>query len=95
MVYFDVDMYDHGCCGVPFKSVLNAIKAGCYMPYDECRIKKAFNFGKGTLADLKRFAKANKSQLLTANEFYSLLDKLPDSEKLQHINFINEMTHKL
>lgn len=41
--------------------LMEAIKQGWYVAYDEERIRKAHNFGHGTMADMKRYMKNNKA----------------------------------
>lgn len=93
-VLFLVYSHNCGCTGVRYKSKGEAIRDGSYMPYDERRIKSGFNFGYGTIQDLKRFARFNNAEILNSSEFYGILDgiKLSESELSKHYSFIREMT---
>lgn len=93
-VLFIVDRCNRGCTGVRYKNKGEAINDGGYMPYDERRIKLGFNFGNGTIQDLKRFARCNNADILNEYEFYNILRglKLSESELEKHKSFINEMT---
>lgn len=42
-------------------SVQGAIKAGLFVPWDDERIKQAFNNGNGTRADFQRYQQANRA----------------------------------
>lgn len=91
MVVYLVDRYDHGCWGRKFKNDLEAIRFGCYMPWNRRRIRLAFNFSNGTIRDLRRFAKGNNSKIMSEDKFMALLRQLPVEEQQTHIEFINEM----
>lgn len=44
--------------------VKDAVRQGWFTTWDERRIKGAFNFGNGTIADFNRFMKQNKPYAL-------------------------------
>ena len=56
MLVFEVDRGDIRAAG----SVKKAINDGFYLPWDDTRIKHAFSFGNGTIADFNVHAKNNR-----------------------------------
>lgn len=86
---FVIPSYTHGIVGRKYKNIREAIVDGFYSPYNELRIKRAFNFGNGTMEDLKRFAKNNYEKIIPAEKFYKIVDSLPDAE--EHYAFVNKL----
>ena len=66
---FTVDSYDHGCTGRKYNSIREAVADGAYNAYNTAKIRRAFNFGRGTLQDLKRHAATNRAKLIEGTEF--------------------------
>lgn len=88
MILFEVDRLSHGCVGRPYKNRLEAIKDGSWSPWNENRIKGAFNFNQGTMSDFKRFAKDNKFDILSEDEFWAIAGELSETEQQQCKSFI-------
>lgn len=92
-VYYLVDRYDF-TGGVHRIGKLEAIADGLYMPYSDLQIKTRKVGDLGTMADFKRFANANKCDILTETEFEWYLCKLPVSLQDKHRAFINSMLNR-
>lgn len=75
-VLFAIPRFTHGLVGRKYKSLREAIEDGFYDAYTEERIKLAFNFENGTLADLKRFCKENKKTILSSDKFFNIFDNM-------------------
>lgn len=84
--YFVVDRFNHGCSGRKYKNRREAVMDGAYQVWNENRIRRGFQFGCGTLEDLKRCCKDNNADILSPEEFYKILDTVPDRE--MHDSFI-------
>ena len=69
-----IDTYSHGLRGRKYENNLDAIKDGGYSVWDDARIKKTFNFGNGSMDDLKRFIKDNKMKIIPTETFFSIVD---------------------
>ena len=48
-------------------NIIQTIKDGWYNVWDDKRIQGAFNFGRGTIKDLKRYAENNKQYCYIIN----------------------------
>lgn len=84
--YFVIDLLDHGCIGTPYKSLEESIKAGDYQVWDKNKIRRAFNFGNGTMKDFINHCKINKEKVLTEKEFINKYEFYYNRD----IEFINE-----
>ena len=56
-MFLEVDKTNAKKCG----SIEKAIEEGFCIAWEDEKIKNAFNFGRGTLEDLKRYMDANRS----------------------------------
>lgn len=94
-VLFAIPSYTHGLAGRKYKNMREAIKDGTYDAWTDERIKLAFNFGNGTLKDLKRFCKDNKEKIISSECFYKILNSLnlSTTELMMHNDFIESMVH--
>lgn len=86
--YILIDRYNHGCCCRKYNRHVEAILDDGYSVYTERKIKAAFNFGNGTMSDLKRFAKYNHCTIMKWDKFQSILRELPDEKRIIHEQFI-------
>lgn len=84
--YFVIDLLSNGCIGTPYENLEQSIRAGNYQVWDKNRIRRAFNFGNGTIKDFTNHCKVNKQKVLTEKEFISKYN----SYYSRDINFINE-----
>lgn len=66
---FVIDLLTHGCTGVPYKTIEDSLKDGSFQVWNENRIKKAYNFGNGTMQDFLNRRKQNKQIVLTESDF--------------------------
>lgn len=57
MVVYEVYRRNADQCG----GVAAAIRAGLFVPWDDERIKQAFNNGNGTRADFNKYQQANRA----------------------------------
>lgn len=80
--YFLVDHRDSGCVGRKI-SILSALKLGRFSPYDDLRIKHAFNFGNGTFTNLEIHALNNNQSILTPDEFWQFALPLGDAWRVR------------
>lgn len=83
-----IDTFNHGCCGIKYKNLVEAILDDGYSVYTERKIKTAFNFCNGTINDLKRFAKNNHCTIMKWSEFKKVLEELPEKKRIVHEQFI-------
>ena len=90
-VLFAIPSYTHGLVGRKYKNLREAIEDGFYLPWDEERIRCGFKAGNGTVNDLKRFCKDNEETILSASEFFNILEYV--NNKQMHLNFIRSVLH--
>lgn len=91
MILFQVDRLSSGCVGRPYKNKLEAVRDGSWWPWNEHKIKMCFNFHQGTMSDFKRFAKDNKFDILSEDEFWAIAGQLSETEQQQCRSFIELM----
>ena len=82
-------LYTYSNClgGRKYKGNKETIADGGYEGWNDARIKGAFNFGNGTMNDFKRFCKANLLRQIQVDEFWKIVDTLPDAQN--HKDFVN------
>ena len=76
MILIAVDPCTNGISGRRYKSVKEALldfKSEPWQPWDEARIKRAFNFGNGTMKDFKKCCKDNRMTVITLDEFHNIV----------------------
>ena len=92
-VLFAVDSHTNGIAGRKYKNAKEAIFDDSWQPWDDARIKRAFNFGNGTMADFKRFCKDNHIWVLPASKFMPILKQTAKSYQEVAHSFIREILH--
>lgn len=92
-VLFAVNSHTHGLSGRKYKNAKEAIFDDSWQPWDDARIKRAFNLGNGTMTDFKRFCRNNKIWVLPSDKFMPILTQTSASyQNLAHA-FIKEILH--
>lgn len=92
-VLFAVDSHTNGIAGRKYKNAKEAIFDDSWQPWDDARIKRAFSFGNGTMADFKRFCKDNLIWILPASKFMPILEQTTQSYQEAAHSFIREILH--
>jgi hypothetical protein len=77
--------------GRKIKNNRDAIESDSFDIYDEERIRRCFNFGNGTMDDLKRFIKDNKMKVIPTTEFFEIVDSLPNAQI--YYDFLRDILH--
>lgn len=90
-VLFVVDSRTNGIYGRKYKNAAEAIAHGSYSPWDNNKIKRAFQFGNGTMKDFRRYCKDNLAKVLTAGDFFKILNRFSVDERAKHMKFIDEV----
>jgi len=71
-MWVEIDRYNHGCCGIRYKSQLEAIKDGAWKIWDEERVRRMHNFGHGTMKDHEHYCKNNNCDVVSMDKFWSM-----------------------
>ena len=89
-IWFTIYKYNHGCCGVPYKSKLEAIKDDRWGMWTDERVRKQFNLGQGTMKDFERYCRNNNFIPVTEEEFWKIAAPLGEEWMHSAEKFINE-----
>lgn len=92
-VLFAVNSHTNGLAGRKYKNAKEAIFDDSWQPWDDARIKRAFNYGNGTMKDFKRFCKSNKIWILKSEKFMQILSQTSSSYQKKAHAFICEILH--
>lgn len=86
-----ISTYSNGVVGRKYGSTLEAVKDGGYSVWNKAKIKSMFNFGNGTMDDLRRFLKNNYETIIPTPIFLGILETLPNAN--EHYDFIKDILH--
>ena len=90
-MWFTVNKFDHGCCGRKYPTMLDAIKDDAWSPWNEERVRKAHNLGRGTMKDHYRHNLMNAKVIVTESEFWNMTACLGDEWRAMAEEFIKRV----
>ena len=87
MIIIAVDQYDYGCAGKRYDSVRAAVRDGAYSVWNLARMRSFNRATNDPVGHFKRHMKINRQTAISKEQFFSMIESLPDRET--HVEFYN------
>ena len=83
-----VNQYDHGCVGIKYKNIKDAIAQGSYSVWNYERMRASNEAVDNPVLYFKKHMRTNNQVGITPKLFFEIIEDMEDKQK--HIDFYNE-----